>query len=228
MKLKEKVKDKIDNNENITFIRKLWADKRYRSLLLLAAYFIFFFIVIAGLRSSYEEIDPVQEPVEPTVSIEDKVKESFNNLNNYDYEILLNDEEIIKGNVNSGVNTFTFNKKDYIIVSNMVYLKSNDDLKKVDLTKEKNLLIPIQNVELSKIYSYLESLKPVYDKKTDEVVYNNVLLSNVIQDEVGTFELKIIGTEKIKQIDIDLSEYAEYLKYDEYKLTIVVGDETSD
>lgn len=77
----KKTKEKINSNEYVILFKKMWDNKRYRSILILVIYFIFFGIIIGVTRENYKNTeinDSGDSSKQPTI-IEKK-----NNWNNYE------------------------------------------------------------------------------------------------------------------------------------------------
>lgn len=222
MKLKDKINKELNSNEGFVIMKKLWQNKRYRSIFWLILYFIFFFIIISSLRTSYQN-----SPVDPdTTNPGINASEILDKLNDYTYEITLNNDKIlITGEVVDNTNTFIYNNENYIIVGNNVYLERNSNLVKVDLTDD--TIIPINKIMIDKIESYVADLIPV--ESQDGVKYN-LSVSDIIEDEIIDFTIIFYGEEELDKIDLDFSDYIKLkgLEYEEYILTIKLGDENND
>lgn len=230
MKLKEKISDKLNNNETFSLIKELWGNKRYRSLFWLGLYFIFFFVIIVSSRSNYSEPLDSQTPENnPNIDIVLAVEEYMNDLDEYDYEISLNKDDIlITGNVKNDTNTFTFNKKNYVIVADSIYLENGTNLIKTDLTKNSEIIIPINKITINQIKNYIRNIESTDIIKQDSIytVKYNLPLSNVLDSEEGNFNLSINYSTKLESIEIDLTDYiiSKNMKYDNYILTIKILD----
>lgn len=213
----KKTKEKINSNEYVSFTKKLWANKRYRSLLILLLYFIFFFIVITGLRSSYQEVESIEE--ENKLSVKETIDNQYQQLENYSYEILLNDEVVIDGLLSDGINNFTYNNQKFSIILDNVYLNKNEDLKKVELEQYNKLLIPIDSVLINNILDKIITLEPVDSNEGYSAIYE-IPYSYFDIDDDGVLEVNVTGNKRIEEIIFDLTEYAE----EEYKITIRIGE----
>ena len=221
MKLKEKISNELNSHEGFVILKKLWQNKRYRSIFWLLLYFIFFAVIISSIRTSYNE-SPVKEPIATNLN----VVEVLNSMNEYSYEIFLNKEQsIITGEVKDNTHTFTYQNKTYTIVANNIYLEQNGNLIKVDLSKE--LHIPIEAIALDKLDDYIVDKDSI--KTTDSVQYN---LENISNNGDEPFNLGIIfyGKDTIEKIEIDFSDYVKNknLDYEQYLFTIKLGDEKDD
>lgn len=227
MKLKDKIKNKVDNNEALSLIKTIYNNKRYRSLLWMGLYFIFFAIIIVSLRSNYSEISNTDQSNYPNNNVGLNVEETLGKLNNYSYEILLNDEEIITGSYKNGTNTFILDDKNYLIVADNVYLENEMTLTKVDLTETTDLIIPINKITLNKLKEYIDDIEPIKENSDDvsQIKYN-LRLNTILDIEDGYFELVFYGRDTIDYINIDLTDYVttDNLEYENYILTIKLSD----
>lgn len=227
MKLKEKINNKIDNNEVLSVMKALWTNKRYRSVFWLILYFIFFSIIIMSLRSNYssQPVDP--EPLEPSTNISLNVSEDLSKLENYNYEILLNGYRLITGEVKDSTNTFVYNNKNYVVVGDNIYMENKSILTKIDLTKNSDLIIPVDKITIDKLENYIKDLESI---KYEESIQYNVSMSNIFQEETIDFNIIFYGKNKIEIIELNFNNYIELkeLKYDKYVLTIKIGDDNND
>lgn len=218
MKLKEKISNELNSHEGFVILKKLWQNKRYRSIFWLLLYFIFFALIISSIRTSYNE-PTIQEPIETNLN----VVETLNNMKDYSYEIFLNNDQIIiTGEVINNTHKFIYKDKTYTIVGNNIYLEQNGNLIKTDLSKE--LYVPIETITLDKLDDYIAQKEAI---KTADCVQYNLENSDIIENE--TFNLGIIfyGKESIDKIEIDFSDYIKNknLEYEQYLFTIKLGDE---
>lgn len=216
----KKTREKINNNKYIVFIKKLWANKKYRSLLILALYFIFFFIIISGLRSSYQNADNLDK--ENSVSVKEMINTQYKELDNYSYEVILNNQTVIIGSLDSEINNFIYNDQNFTVILDNVYLNKNDDLKKVELEEYNEMLVPINSLFVSNIMDYIVTLEPVSEEDTDR--YNAIYeipysYFSIESDDVVQINIK--GSDKIEEISFDLTEYFK----EEYKIIYKIGDE---
>lgn len=221
MKLKEKISNELNSHEGFVILKKLWQNKRYRSIFWLLLYFIFFAIVISSIRTSYNE-PAIKKPIKTDLN----VVETLNSMNEYSYEIFLNDEQsLITGGVKDNTHIFVYKEKTYTIVGNNIYLEQNGNLVKVDLSKE--LHIPIEKITLDKLDDYLVDKEPI---KTSNSVQYNLENSNIIQNETFNFGLIFYGTDSIEKVEVDFSDYIKdkNLGYEQYLLTIKIGDEINE
>lgn len=222
MKLKEKINNEINSNEGFVIMKKLWQNKRYRSVFWLILYFIFFFVIISSLRTSYQN-----QPVNPeTTNRVINVSEILTQLDDYSYEITLNtDTVLINGKVVDNTNTFVYENENYTIVGNNIYLEQNSNLIKADLTDD--IVIPINKIMVNEIEKYIQDSTPI---GSQDVATYNLSLSNMIEGETISFAINFYGEDKIEKIELDFSEYIKLkeLEYEEYILTIKLGDENND
>ena len=215
MKLKERINKEIESNEGLSLLKKLWKNKRYRSLFWLLLYFIFFAIIIASARSNYQSLEKPSEENKTEESVSVKISESLENLDNYSYELLLNDEILLAGQVQDNTNTFIYEDKNYMVVGNNIYLENELNLTKVDL----EFIIPITSVEVEDILKYIKDIEPISNRLNEEY---SVSMSNVFESENINFDIIFTENESNTFITIDFSNYIKYkqLEYEQYILTI--------
>lgn len=207
--MKKKLKDKISNNETFLFIRGLWDNKRYRSILFLGLYFIFFFLIISTLRDNYRDNQDLVDTQEETIVLSEVVKKQYNELNSYNYTININDKQTIQGNIESTFNSFSYNNRNYTIILDNVYLENNNDLKKVDINKNSKVIVPIELLMPNKILDYIVDLTPIEEIGEDNYKLTYQILSDYFGiDDTHSFNVFISGDSKIREIILDLSEYA--------------------
>lgn len=220
MKLKKKIKEEINNNEGFVIMKNLWSDKRYRSIFWLILYFAFFTVIITSLRGRYQN-QPVMSN-DTSLDITESLK-----LDNYTYEILLNEESLINGKVENNTNKFTYKNKSYVIVGDNIYLEKDSDLIKTDLIQNSEIIIPINKIMLDKIGEYIKNQTP---EKLDKAVKYTISLSNLLDGETTNFTMYIYGDSKIEKIDLNFNDFVQLkeLKYKQYILTIRLGDEIND
>ncbi|MBE6138191.1 MAG: hypothetical protein E7173_00410 [Firmicutes bacterium] len=217
MKLKKKISDELNNVEAFVVMKKLWQSPRYRSIFWLIVYFIFFAIIISSLQVSYKKQDN-KGSIGSTLN----VTEVLNNMKDYSYEILLNDEQsIIVGEVKKNFHTFAYDNEQYSIVGDNIYLEQNDNLIKTDLTSK--IYIPIQKITLDKLDDYVIGQENI--KSKDKIQYN-LKNSDIIDNQNIDFSMTFYGTATIDKITLDFSQYVKSINadYDQYILTIKVGD----
>lgn len=201
----KKTKEKINQNEYVVFIKKMWANKRYRSLLILMLYFVFFFVIITGLRDSYN----VDENTTNYFSF-DKIKEEYNNLTSYSYEILINEESIIIGNMDNSLNNFVYDGKKYTVINNVMYEENDDSLKKVDLTNADLVLSIFDKLMLDDLVNYISPLN-----KSGVINENSFVLDYEVPntyfsiEEEDIIKVSILGDtmNKIDEVIINLTNY---------------------
>jgi len=221
MKLKKKINEELNNIEAFVIMKKLWKNSRYRSIFWLILYFIFFAVIISSIRSGYSE-QPNQEPVKNNLN----VVEVLNNIQDYSYEILLNDDQsIIVGEVKDNTHTFVYDNKNYTIVGTNVYLEQNSNLIKTDLTKK--LYIPIEKITLDKLDDYILNQESI--KNVENIQYN-LKNSDIIENQNIDFSIIFYGTETVEKIEIDFTQYVKTINTDcnQYILTIKIGDDQND
>ena len=207
-------KEKINNNEYIVLFKKMWSNKRYRSLLILFLYFIFFGIIIGSVRSNYKNMDNVPEDnSKKEVTVVEKMS-SWNNYNgDYNYSILLNDLDVATCNIKDGIVNLTVNNKNYTIINNNIYLNRNDDLKKVNKITELKVSIPVTKLNVKNIMDYLHNLE--IDSYQENNVNYYVPTSYFIDSVEDNILVKVIGDTKLEEIIIN---------YPEEKITLKIGE----
>ncbi len=210
----KKTKEKINNNEYIVLFKKMWSNKRYRSLLILFLYFIFFGIIIGSVRSNYKNMDNVPEDnSKKEVTVVEKMS-SWNNYNgDYNYSILLNDLDVATCNIKDGIVNLTVNNKNYTIINNNIYLNRNDDLKKVNKITELKVSIPVTKLNVKNIMDYLHNLE--IDSYQENNVNYYVPTSYFIDSVEDNILVKVIGDTKLEEIIIN---------YPEEKITLKIGE----
>lgn len=210
----KKTKEKINNNEYIVLFKKMWSNKRYRSLLILFLYFIFFGIIIGSVRSNYKNMDNVPEDnSKKEVTVVEKMS-SWNNYNgDYNYSILLNDLDVATCNIKDGIVSLIVNNKNYTIINNNIYLNRNDDLKKVNKITELKVSIPVTKLNVKNIMDYLHNLE--IDSYQENNVNYYVPTSYFIDGVEDNILVKVIGDTKLEEIIIN---------YPEEKITLKIGD----
>lgn len=210
----KKTKEKINNNEYIVLFKKMWSNKRYRSLLILFLYFIFFGIIIGSVRSNYKNMDNVPEDnPKKEVTVVEKMS-SWNNYNgDYNYSILLNDLDVATCNIKDGIVSLIVNNKNYTIINNNIYLNRNDDLKKVNKITELKVSIPVTKLNVKNIMDYLHNLE--IDSYQENNVNYYVPTSYFIDGVEDNILVKVIGDTKLEEIIIN---------YPEEKITLKIGD----
>lgn len=228
MKLKEKINKELESHEAFVIMKKMWQNKRYRSIFWLILYFIFFSIIVTSLRNNYSNQTNNPAPTNPTTNVSLNVSKSLEKLDDYSYEIILNDNQsLIVGQLKDNTNTFVYNNKNYIIVGDNIYLENKSTLTKVDLTKNSDILIPINKITLDEIEEYIKNLE--FIENEDSVVYN-LSLSNIFENEAVGFSITFYGKEEIEIIELNFNDYvkSKELKYDQYILTIKIGGEDNE
>ena len=216
----KKLKNKISENETFIFIKKLWDNKRWRSILLLGLYFVFFFLIIVALRDSYNDQNVLVDTPEKTINLSDIIKKHYDNLNKYSYTISINDKKIIEGNIQDTFNSFYYNNRSYTIILDNIYLENNNDLKKVDINKNSKVIVPIELLMPNKILDYIINLNPIYEEGKDNYKLIYEILNNYFNIENDyKFNVTISGDDNIREISLDLSEYAG----DDYIIEIVLN-----
>lgn len=210
----KKTKEKINNNEYIVLFKKMWSNKRYRSLLILFLYFIFFGIIIGSVRSNYKNMDNVPEDnPKKEVTVVEKMSSWDNYNGDYNYSILLNDLDVATCNIKDGIVNLTVNNKNYTIINNNIYLNRNDDLKKVNKITELKVPIPVTKLNIKNIMDYLHNLE--IDSYQENNVNYYVPTSYFIDGVEDNILVKVIGDTKLEEIIIN---------YPEEKITLKIGE----
>lgn len=210
----KKTKEKINNNEYIVLFKKMWSNKRYRSLLILFLYFIFFGIIIGSVRSNYKNMDNVPEDnPKKEVTVVEKMSSWDNYNGDYNYSILLNDLDVATCNIKDGIVNLTVNNKNYTIINNNIYLNRNDDLKKVNKITELKVSISVTKLNVKNIMDYLHNLE--IDSYQENNVNYYVPTSYFIDGVEDNILVKVIGDTKLEEIIIN---------YPEEKITLKIGD----
>lgn len=192
-----KIRDKVNNNEKIIFLKKLWANKKFRAWLWLGIYFVFFLVISILLRMS----SGVSSPDTNTESKYDitTIIENLNNISksDYNYKILIGDEELV-GSVNKGVNSFNYKNNTYIFIYDKLYLQTDSNLELIN-----NLFltdIPVENITIDNVINYISDLQYTSDsviKDNFDVIYN-IPISKILADSGSNYViLRLIGNNNI-------------------------------
>lgn len=208
----KKTKEKINNNEYVIIFKKLWDNKRYRSILILVIYFIFFGIIIGTTKSYYKDIDTTTDKSIKETTITEKMKEWDNFENDYHYKILSNEKEILDVFIKDGIVNLTLDEKNYTIINNNIYLNKNDDLKKINKIDGLNISLPITKLNLKNIMDYLRTLE--IDSYEENIIYYYVPTSYFIDDSEDSVLVEVIGDTKLEEIIIN---------YQDEKISLKVG-----
>ena len=210
----KKAKEKINNNEYVAMFKKLWSNKRYRSLLILLLYFIFFGIIIGSVRSNYKNMDNISEDdKKEEVTVVEKMSSWDNYNSDYKYNIAVNDLDAAACTVKDGIVNLTVNNKNYTIINNNIYLNKNDDLKKVNKITELKISIPITKLNVKSIMDYLRNLEN--DSYQENKINYYVPASYFIDDVDDNILVEVIGNTKLEEIIINYQEEKIDLKIDE-------------
>lgn len=209
----KKTKEKVNNNEYFILFKKLWANKRYRSLLILFLYFIFFGLIIGSARSNYKNMDNgSNEDKKEEITVVEKMA-SWNNYNDdYEYKILVDEKEKATCNIKNGIVNLIIDDKDYTIINNNIYLNKNDDLKKINKIDGLDISIPITKLNVKDIMNYLLNLE--FDSYNDNYINYYIPSSYFIDGEDGNILVKIIGDTNLEEITINYQEEIISLRID--------------
>lgn len=210
----KKTKEKINNNEYVILFKKLWANKRYRSLLILFLYFIFFGLIIGSVRSNYKNIEdyPIEDKKEE-LSIVEKMTSWDNYNSDYQYKIVVNDKEKAICNIEDGIVNLTVNDKNYMIINNNIYLNKNDDLKKMNKIDDLKISIPIIKLNIKNIMDYLKTLE--IDSYEENNINYYVPTSYFVDGEEESVSVEVVGDTNLEKIIIN---------YPEEKIMLEMGD----
>ena len=210
----KKTKEKINNNEYVILFKKLWANKRYRSLLILFLYFIFFGLIIGSVRSNYKNMEdyPIEDKKEE-FSIVEKMTSWDNYNSDYQYKIIVNDKEEAICNIKDGIVNLTVNDKNYTIINNNIYLNKNDDLKKMNKIDDLKISIPIIKLNIKNIMDYLKTLE--IDSYEENNINYYVPTSYFVDGEEESVSVEVVGDTNLEKIIIN---------YPEEKIMLEIGD----
>ena len=207
----KKTKEKINKNEYVVLFKKVWANKRYRSLLILFLYFIFFGLILGSARSNYKNMDYVpKEEKKEEVTVVEKMSSWNNYDDDYSYKIVVNDKEVATCAINDGIVNLFVSDKNYTIINNNIYLNKNDDLKKINKIDDLELSIPIAKLHVKNILDYLGSLE--IDSYKENSVSYYVPISYFIDEREGNILIEVVGDTKLEEIIIDYPEEKIILK----------------
>ena len=207
----KKTKEKINKNEYVVLFKKVWANKRYRSLLILFLYFIFFGLILSSARSNYKNMDYVpKEEKKEEVTVVEKMSSWNNYDDDYSYKIVVNDKEVATCAINDGIVNLFVSDKNYTIINNNIYLNKNDDLKKINKIDDLELSIPIAKLHVKNILDYLGSLE--IDSYKENSVSYYVPISYFIDEREGNILIEVVGDTKLEEIIIDYPEEKIILK----------------
>lgn len=201
----KKTKGKINSNEYVILFKKMWDNKRYRSILILVIYFIFFGIIIGVTRENYKNTeinDSGDSPKQPTII---EKKNNWNNYEkNYQYIITLNDEKIADVKVDDGIINLNVNNKEYIVINNVIYQNKNDDLKKVKEIPNLKISLPITKLNIREIMNYLKDLEA--SNYTENAIKYQISSSYFIDNTEENIDVEVYGYDNLEKIVINYQE----------------------
>lgn len=201
----KKTKEKINSNEYVILFKKMWDNKRYRSILILVIYFIFFGIIIGVTRENYKNTeinDSGDSSKQPTII---EKKNNWNNYEkNYQYIITLNDEKIADVKVDDGIINLNVNNKDYIVINNVIYQNKNDDLKKVKEIPNLKISLPITKLNIREIMNYLKDLEA--SNYTENAIKYQIGSSYFIDNTEENIDVEVYGYDNLEKIVINYQE----------------------
>lgn len=201
----KKTKEKINSNEYVILFKKMWDNKRYRSILILVIYFIFFGIIIGVTRENYKNTeinDSGDSSKQPTII---EKKNNWNNYEkNYQYIITLNDEKIADVKVDDGIINLNVNNKDYIVINNVIYQNKNDDLKKVKEIPNLKISLPITKLNIREIMNYLKDLEA--SNYTENAMKYQISSSYFIDNTEENIDVEVYGYDNLEKIVINYQE----------------------
>ena len=201
----KKTKEKINSNEYVILFKKMWDNKRYRSILILVIYFIFFGIIIGVTRENYKntEINGSGDSSKQPTIIEKK--NNWNNYEkNYQYIITLNDEKIADVKVDDGIINLNVNNKEYIVINNVIYQNKNDDLKKVKEIPNLKISLPITKLNIREIMNYLKDLEA--SNYTENAIKYQISSSYFIDNTEENIDVEVYGYDNLEKIVINYQE----------------------
>ena len=216
----KKTKEKINQNEYVVLIKKIWDNKRYRSLLVLVLYFIFFFIIIVGLRSTYQNNENNNDS--NPFSFE-TLEEKYSNLQDYTYSIFVNDILTIEGELKQSINSFKYNDENYTIINNNIYQEKDENLEKIDLEELDQLILIANKIKLGDFINYISTLNSSGEINDNSYKLDFELPNSYFSiEEEGNIQVSIFGepNSELDEIVIDLSDY----KKEMYIITVRVSD----
>ncbi len=196
----KKAKEKINNNEYVILFKKIWDNKRYRSILILVLYFIFFTVVITATRTSYQNMENSNNQSE--ISIEAKMNAWNSFTDDYQYAILVNEQEVGNISVNDGIIDLLVGDKQYTIINDNIYLNKNDDLKKISKIDDLDISISILKLNMEDIMNYLKGIKEYsYEDNTIKYQISSSYFSD--SEEVDdTILVEVTGNDVLEKIII--------------------------
>lgn len=201
----KKTKEKINSNEYVILFKKMWDNKRYRSILILVIYFIFFGIIIGVTRENYKNTeinDSGDSSKQPTII---EKKNNWNNYEkNYQYIITLNDEKIADVKVDDGIINLKVNNKEYIVINNVIYQNKNDDLKKVKEIPNLKISLPITKLNIREIMNYLKDLEA--SNYTENAIKYQISSSYFIENTEENIDVEVYGYDNLEKIVINYQE----------------------
>lgn len=201
----KKTKEKINSNEYVILFKKMWDNKRYRSILILVIYFIFFGIIIGVTRENYKNTeinDSGDSSKQPTII---EKKNNWNNYEkNYQYIITLNDEKIADVKVDDGIINLNVNNKEYIVINNVIYQNKNDDLKKVKEIPNLKISLPITKLNIREIMNYLKDSEA--SNYTENAIKYQISSSYFIDNTEENIDVEVYGYDNLEKIVINYQE----------------------
>lgn len=201
--------------EFFAIIKKLLANKRYRSSIIFVTYIIFFIFIIIVIKTGYNEASNIDKPLE-----------NYRDLTNYSYIYKIDIDqpgstrsEFITGKRYDNTELITYNNVSTIFKDNFL------------------IGFPISGVDTTKfrveyIYEYL--ISGVIQSDHDGIKTYSVPLTNymkiannldIVSDQVVTIKTTSSG-EWITDIYLDLTNYVNYSEklYNKYEVNIKYGD----
>lgn len=201
----KKTKEKINSNEYVILFKKMWDNKRYRSILILVIYFIFFGIIIGVTRENYKNTEINDSGDSPKQSTIIEKKNNWNNYEkNYQYIITLNDEKIADVKVDDGIINLNVNNKEYIVINNVIYQNKNDDLKKVKEIPNLKISLPITKLNIREIMNYLKDLEA--SNYTENAIKYQISSSYFIDNTEENIDVEVYGYDNLEKIVINYQE----------------------
>lgn len=216
----KKTKEKINQNEYVILIKKIWDNKRYRSLLVLVLYFIFFFVIIVGLRSTYQNNENNNDSM---IFSFKALEEKYSSLQDYTYSVFVNDILTMEGELKQSINSFKYNDKNYTIINNNVYQEKDENLEKIDLAEADELILIVHKIKLGDFINDVSRLNSNGEINDNSYKLDFELPNSYFSiEEEGNIKVSISGepNSELDEIIIDLTAY----KKEMYIITVKVSD----
>lgn len=177
--------------EFFTLLKELWANKRWRSWILLGCYIVFFIFLSILFRTSSTSSE-IEETNEHNINV------VFTNLEtiskeDYQYQLIINYQNVLNGKVINGTNSFVYQGIEYLIIYDKIY--SNQDYQLMLTENLFDTLIPIEKINLTNIVSCL---------KEGTLVYDNVI-TNGFESMYYIDSNRFVETDQTNKISVTLT-----------------------